>query len=108
MGQSVFVENRPGANGNIGSDAVAKAAPDGYTLLLAADGTMAINPALYANLPFKPEQDFIPISRIAMVPLVIVASPTLKVNTLQELVGRSKTGAENFDFSSAGVGSAGI
>ena len=61
LGQQIVVDNRPGANGNIGSDAVAKSAADGYTLLLAADGTIVINPSLYSNLPFNPEKDFVPI-----------------------------------------------
>ena len=107
LNQSIIVENRPGANGNLGSDAVAKAAPDGYSLLLAADGTMAINPALYPNLSFKPERDFIAISRVAVVPLLIVASASLKANTLQEVVALSKTGNTSLDYSSAGIGSAG-
>lgn len=105
LGQPVVVENRPGANGNIGSDAVAKAAPDGYTLLLAADGTMAINPTLYPDLPFSPERDFAPISRVAVVPLVIVATPTLKANTIPELIELGKK--QELDFGSAGAGSMG-
>lgn len=105
LGQPVVVENRPGANGNIGSDAVAKAAPDGYTLLLAADGTMAINPTLYPDLPFSPERDFAPISRVAVVPLVIVATPSLKANTIPELIELGKN--QELDFGSAGTGSMG-
>ncbi|MBV7483390.1 tripartite tricarboxylate transporter substrate binding protein [Bordetella sp. BOR01] len=105
VGQPVVVENRPGANGNIGSDAVAKAAPDGYTLLLAADGTMAINPTLYPDLPFSPEHDFAPITRVAVVPLVIVATPSLKANTIPELIELGKT--QELDFGSAGAGSMG-
>lgn len=107
LGQPVVVDNRAGANGNIGSDQVAKAAPDGYTLLLAADGTMAINPSLYSKLSFQPERDFIAISRIAQVPLIVVAAPALQMNTLQDLISRSKADGANLDYSSAGVGSAG-
>ncbi len=105
LGQPVVVENRPGANGNIGSNLVAKAEPDGYTLLLAADGTMAINPSLYSNLPFSPERDFAPISRVAVVPLVVVATNSLKANNIPELIKLGKT--QDLDFGSAGAGSMG-
>lgn len=107
LGQQIVVDNRPGANGNIGSDAVAKSAADGYTLLLAADGTIVINPSLYSNLPFNPEKDFVPITRVALVPLVIVANPTLKANTVSELITLSKKPDSQLDFSSAGPGSTG-
>ncbi|AWP75169.1 Bug family tripartite tricarboxylate transporter substrate binding protein [Bordetella bronchiseptica] len=105
--QTVIVENRPGANGNIGSDAVAKAAPDGYTLLFAADATLVINPTLYSQLPFKPESDFAPISRIAVVPLVLVANPAVKADTLPELVKLGGKPDARLDFGSAGAGSMG-
>lgn len=107
LGQTVVVENRPGANGNIGSDAVAKAAPDGYTLLFAADATLVINPSLYKQLPFKPQSDFAPISRIANVPLVLVANPRLKADTLPELVALDRKEGGTQDFGSAGAGSMG-
>jgi len=107
LGQTVIVENRPGANGNIGSDAVAKAAADGYTLLFAADATLVINPSLYRQLPFQPERDFAPISRIAVVPLVLVANPGVKADTLQELVKLGRSGDSRLDFGSAGAGSMG-
>lgn len=107
LGQSVIVENRPGANGNIGSDAVAKSAADGYTLLFAADATLVINPSLYRQLPFQPERDFAPISRIAVVPLVLVANPAVKADTLPELVKLGRNGDSRLDFGSAGAGSMG-
>lgn len=107
LGQSIVVENHPGANGNIGTGLVARAAPDGYTLLLEADGTMVINPNLYAQLPFRPEQDLAPVSRVALVPLVIVANPGLKADTVRQLVALSKSGKATLDFGSAGTGSMG-
>jgi len=107
IGQQVVVENRPGANGNIGTGSVANAAPDGYTLVLVADGTVAINPSLYPTLTFDPEKDFAPVSRVALVPLIVVANPQLKADTLQELVALSKQPSSDLYFSSAGRGSTG-
>lgn len=107
LGQTIVVENRPGANGNIGSNAVAKAQADGYTLLLAADGTMVINPNLYTDLPFNPRTDFAPISRVAVVPLVLVANPSVQANTVGELIDLSKKSGQTLDFGSAGMGSMG-
>lgn len=107
LGESIVVENHPGANGNIGTGIVAKAAPDGYTLLLVADGTMVINPNLYAQLPFRPEHDLAPISRVALVPLVIVANPALKADNMSQLIALGKSGKASLDFGSAGTGSMG-
>ena len=107
LGQQVVIDNRPGANGNIGSDMVAKATPDGYTLLLVADGTMVINPSLYPSLPFDPVRDFAPISRVALVPLVIVAHPSLKANSVAELIALGKGPSNALFFASAGPGSTG-
>ncbi|NLD53402.1 MAG: tripartite tricarboxylate transporter substrate binding protein [Burkholderiaceae bacterium] len=107
LGHQVVIENRPGANGNIGSDLVAKAAPDGYTLLLVADGTMVINPSMYPNLPFDPARDFAPVARVALVPLIIVANPGLAASTPAELVALGRSSPAELFFASAGPGSTG-
>ncbi len=107
MGQQIVVENRPGANGNLGTDLVAKSAPDGYTLVLVADGTVAINPSLYAKLSYDPEKDLVPVSRVALLSLILVAHPSVKANTLQELIALGKDPNSNLHFSSAGPGSTG-
>jgi tripartite-type tricarboxylate transporter receptor subunit TctC len=107
LGQQIVVENRPGANGNLGTDLVAKSAPDGYTLVLVADGTVAINPSLYSKLTYDPEKDLAPVSRIALLSLILVAHPSVKANTLQELITLGKDPNANLYFSSAGPGSTG-
>jgi tripartite-type tricarboxylate transporter receptor subunit TctC len=107
LGQQLIIDNRPGANGNIGTDAVAKAPPDGYTIGLVADGTVAINPGLYPQLSFSPEKDLAPISRVALVPLIIVAHPSLKADTLPALIALGKDPSSDLNFSSAGLGSTG-
>jgi tripartite-type tricarboxylate transporter receptor subunit TctC len=84
--QQVLVENRPGAGGNIGMDAVAKSAPDGYTMGLGAAGALAANVSLYPKMPYDPVKDFAPVSNVAFVPFFLIANPSLPVNNLQELV----------------------
>lgn len=106
LGVSIIVDNRSGANGNLGTDAAAKSPPDGYTLVLVADGTVAINPGLYQKLPFDPEKDLVPITRVASVPLILVAHPSLKADTFSALVALSKEPSSELFFSSAGLGSA--
>src|SRR3954464_12126715 len=91
MGQPVVVENRAGASGAIGSEAVAKSAPDGYTILLGATTTHGVNPALNPSLPYDPVKDFTPISIVATIPHVIVAHPSLRVSTIPELVRLAKS-----------------
>lgn len=104
LGQSVVVENRPGAGATIGSDAVAKAQPDGYTLLLASQ-TNAISATLYPKLSFDPIADFAPISLIGREPGVIVVHPSLPVKTLRELIAYVKARPGQVDYASSGNGS---
>jgi len=102
--QSFIVENRVGAGGNIGSDAVAKSKPDGYTLLVATTGTHAINPVLFPSLPFDAKEDFIPISLIAAVPNLLVVGPKLQVKSLQELIEVAKRSTVKLSYASFGNG----
>jgi tripartite-type tricarboxylate transporter receptor subunit TctC len=89
-GQPFVVENRPGAAGNIGTASVAKASADGYTLLLVLDTPLTVNPWLYAKLPFEPVQDFAPISTVASFSLMLVAHPSMTVNTVSEFVAHAR------------------
>jgi tripartite-type tricarboxylate transporter receptor subunit TctC len=86
LGQQIVIDNRPGANTIIGAQAVAKAAPDGYTLLMAIDGTLVMNPFLYSKLAYDPFKDFVPISLIALVPSAVVGNINVPVNSIKELV----------------------
>ena len=108
---SVIVENRPGAGGNIGADAVAKAAPDGNTLVMGAVATHAINPWLHARLPYHPIQDFTPITGVAQVPNVLVINPAaadrLGVRSVAELVAYARSHPGQLNYGSGGNGSAG-
>jgi tripartite-type tricarboxylate transporter receptor subunit TctC len=104
LGQGVIVENRPGAGATIGTDAVAKAPADGYTLLLASQ-TNAISATLYPKLPFDPIEDFAPITLIGREPGVVVVNPALPVKTLQELIAYVKAHPGQVDYASSGNGS---
>jgi tripartite-type tricarboxylate transporter receptor subunit TctC len=103
MGQSVVVENKPGAGGSIGSDLAAKSAPDGYTLLMATSSTHSIGPVLQ-KLPYDPLKDFAPITHVANVPNVLVVSPALPVTSVQELIAYAKARPGQLNFASSGVG----
>lgn len=105
LGQPVVVENRVGANGNIGSDAVAKSAPDGYTLLLGGIGPQAFSVALYPKLPFDPQRDFTPVSLVASQPNLLLTHPSLPVKSVAELVALAKSKPGELPFGSTGSGS---
>ena len=102
-GQSVVVENRPGASTLIGSAAVAKAAPDGYTLIVAVS-SHTTNPAMHSSMPFDTLKDFKPISMLARAPVLVVANPNFPANNMKELIELGRAGKIKLDYGSAGVG----
>jgi len=104
LGQPVVVDNRPGAAGNIGSDVVAKSAPDGYTLLMGTVGTHAINPSLYAKMPYDHVKDFAPVILVAGVPNVLVVNPSVPVHSVQDLIKLAKEKPGQINFASSGSG----
>lgn len=106
FGQSVIIENKPGANGSIGATTVAKANPDGYTLLVANLGILGINPGVRENLSYNVSKDFVPVSRLAISPLVLISSPALKVDSVKSLIALAKEKPGSISYGSAGVGSA--
>jgi tripartite-type tricarboxylate transporter receptor subunit TctC len=99
LGQQVVVDNRPGANTIIGAQAVARAAPDGYTLLMAIDGTLVMNPFLYSRLAYDPFKDFTPISLLALVPSALVGNINIPVNSIKELVEQEKAKPDSCQIS---------
>ena len=103
----VVIDNRGGAGGSLGADVVAKAAPDGRTLLMATVGTHAINPALYKKLPYDAERDFTPIALVAMAPVTIVVHPSQAVSNVTELVALAKRIPGKLNYGSAGAGTPG-
>jgi tripartite-type tricarboxylate transporter receptor subunit TctC len=103
-GRQMIVDNRPGAGGNIGSDLVAKSAPDGYTLLMGTVGTHAINPSLYKNMPYDHVKDFAPVILVAGVPNVLVVNPSLPVHSVPELIAYAKANPGKLNFASSGNG----
>ncbi len=104
LGQPVVIDNRPGAAGNIGTELVAKSAPDGYTLLMCTVSTHAINPNLYAKLPYDHVADFAPVILVASVPNVLEVTPTLPVNSVADLIKLAKDKPGQINFASSGSG----
>ncbi|MDB5732667.1 MAG: tripartite tricarboxylate transporter substrate binding protein [Variovorax sp.] len=106
IGQPVVVDNRPGAGGNIGADFVAKSPPDGLTLLVGYNGPIAINPTLFAKMPFDPVKDLAPITLAVSSPQYLVVNPALPVKSVKEFVGWARTNAGQLSYASVATGSA--
>src|ERR1700687_5309268 len=102
LGQTIVIENRPGASGNIGMEAAAKAPADGYTIYLGNIGTIAINPAIFQNLSINPQKDFIAITLVAGVPSILIAIPSVPANTVAELAALVKSKPGELNFASPG------
>lgn len=104
LGQTIVVDNRPGAGGNLGASLVAKATPDGYTLLVGSSGPLSVNPVIFKNLPYDSLKDFAPISTVQAVPLVVLASPKSGFNSIADLVAAAKARPGKVTMASAGAG----
>ncbi|HWP86953.1 MAG TPA: tripartite tricarboxylate transporter substrate binding protein [Burkholderiales bacterium] len=105
LGQSVVIENRPGAGGSIAAELAAKAAPDGYTLVMASAGSHAVSPALYPKLAWDPVRDFVPITIVAVAPNILIVHPSLPVKSVRELIALAKARPGELSFGSGGSGS---
>ncbi|HET6265048.1 MAG TPA: tripartite tricarboxylate transporter substrate binding protein [Usitatibacter sp.] len=105
--QPVIVDNKPGAGGNIGADAVAKSAPDGYTILMGAVATHAINPTLYASMPYDAARDFAPVTQVASTPNVLVVNPSVPAANVREFIAYGRANPGKLNFGSGSTGSAG-
>lgn len=106
LGKQFVIENKPGANGVIGIDNVVQSAADGYTLLVTASGSLVINPSLYSKLPYDPLKDLAPIALLGLVPLVVVAHPSLPASSIPQLVALAKSKPGALSYASSGPGSA--
>ena len=106
LGEKIIVDNRPGAGGTVGTKAVAKSDPDGYTLLLGYTGTLAIGPSLYKNVGYDPRKDFAPIGMIGNAPNSLVVHPSFPAKTVAELIAYAKANPGKVNFGSAGAGTA--
>jgi len=106
LGQAIVVENKPGATGNVGADFVAKSPPDGYTLLLADIGSLAISPSVFTGLPFEPVKDFAPVIMVAYSPHLLVVHPSVPAKDARELVALAKAKPDTFNFAVSGIGGA--
>ena len=104
LGQTVVVDNRPGAGGNLGASLVAKATPDGYTLLVGSSGPLSVNPVIYKNLPYDSVKDFAPLSTVQSVPLIVLASPKSGINSINDLVAAAKARPGKLTMASSGAG----
>ena len=106
FGQAIVVENKPGATGNVGADFVAKSPPDGYTLLLADIGSLAISPSVFATLPFDPVKDFAPVIMVAYSPHLLVVHPSVAAKDAKELIAMAKAKPDSLNFAVSGIGGA--
>ncbi|MCM2253980.1 MAG: tripartite tricarboxylate transporter substrate binding protein [Ramlibacter sp.] len=105
LNTTIVIDNKPGANGNIGAAAAATAAPDGYKLLFSWAGTLAVNPSLYKNLPFDPQKSFVPVGLIASVPNILVVNKDLPARDFKEFISYAKSNPDKINFGSTGSGS---
>ena len=105
LGQAIVIDDKPGAGGIIGSEAAAKAPPDGYTLIMSNAGAHTVNPSLYAKLPYDPVKDFAPVTLVALAPNILIVHPTLPVRNVKELIALAKAKPGELTFGSGGNGS---
>ena len=105
LGQAIVIDDKPGAGGIIGSEAAAKAPPDGYTLIMSNAGAHTVNPGLYAKLPYDPVKDFAPVTLVALAPNILIVHPTLPVRNVKDLIALAKAKPGELTFGSGGNGS---